>query len=341
MNKKVLMILGNHFPPDIRVYNEAKSLVDKGFPVTLICYRRSGQKREEDIDGITVKRIASPLFRLINYFVTHLVNVDPFLVFAIKKELKNDYSVMHVNDLLLLNTALLARSNKKIKLLVDLHENFPESLKSWYQKKRLYHRLMRYVLFNHDLWRHRELVLLKKVDFIFVVSSAHQSLLIKDGIDKNIIKVIPNAFPINFFKKYSRFKIKNKNKKEFKILYIGGFGPHRGLDTTIRSIPYFKEFIPNVKVALIGANNKYSKYLYELAKEKKVLKYLQILPWRPFHYVASYIKGSDICLVPHNRTIHTENAVPHKLFQYMYYRKPIVASDCKSVKNIIQKTGSG
>ena len=25
----------------------------------------------------------------------------------------------------------------------------------------------------------------------------------------------------------------------------------------------------------------------------------------------------------------------------MYYRKPIVASDCKSVKNIIQKTGSG
>jgi len=57
--------------------------------------------------------------------------------------------------------------------------------------------------------------------------------------------------------------------------------------------------------------------------------------------LSSYIKASDLCLIPHLKTVHTDNTIPHKLFQYMIYEKPVVASNCNPIKRILDETRSG
>ena len=39
-SNKVYMILTNGFDPDVRVYKEAKYLVEKNFEVTILCWDR-------------------------------------------------------------------------------------------------------------------------------------------------------------------------------------------------------------------------------------------------------------------------------------------------------------
>ena len=51
--------------------------------------------------------------------------------------------------------------------------------------------------------------------------------------------------------------------------------------------------------------------------------------------------ASDVCLVPHNDFEHTQTTIPHKLFQYMICGKPVLVSDCKPLKRIVEKANSG
>ena len=62
-SNKVYMILTNGFDPDVRVYKEAKYLVEKNFDVTILCWDRRCEyidKEEEILDGIKIKRFFIP-----------------------------------------------------------------------------------------------------------------------------------------------------------------------------------------------------------------------------------------------------------------------------------------
>ena len=54
-----------------------------------------------------------------------------------------------------------------------------------------------------------------------------------------------------------------------------------------------------------------------------------------------YFGQTDVCLIPHVKSDHTDSTIPHKLFQYMYAGKPIIASDCAPIERIVNETGSG
>src|SRR4030042_5588982 len=56
--KRVLMLLTNAFEPDPRVHQEALSLIQNGYDVSLLCWDRDRKfPPEEVIDGIKIERI--------------------------------------------------------------------------------------------------------------------------------------------------------------------------------------------------------------------------------------------------------------------------------------------
>lgn len=63
--------------------------------------------------------------------------------------------------------------------------------------------------------------------------------------------------------------------------------------------------------------------------------------WKNFEEMQSYLGKSDICLIPHIKSDHTDSTVPHKIFQYMYAGKPIIASNCLPIERILKDTESG
>ena len=49
----------------------------------------------------------------------------------------------------------------------------------------------------------------------------------------------------------------------------------------------------------------------------------------------------DIGIIPHQKHAHTDATIPHKLFQYMLGRKPVIVSNCKPLERIVKETGAG
>jgi glycosyltransferase involved in cell wall biosynthesis len=65
------------------------------------------------------------------------------------------------------------------------------------------------------------------------------------------------------------------------------------------------------------------------------------MDWQPFELVPSLIRLSDVCIIPHRKNPHTDTTLPHKLFQYMAMGKPVVVSDCASLRRVVEEAGCG
>ena len=63
--------------------------------------------------------------------------------------------------------------------------------------------------------------------------------------------------------------------------------------------------------------------------------------WVEFGRYAGYLAASDVCIVPLVRSVQTDAALSHKLFQYMVMGKPVVASSCVAIRRVIQATECG
>jgi len=71
------------------------------------------------------------------------------------------------------------------------------------------------------------------------------------------------------------------------------------------------------------------------------LDYISFEGWQPSYKLPSFIEASDICLIPHLKTKHTDNTIPHKLFQYIFMRKPVIATNCNPIERILKETEAG
>jgi glycosyltransferase involved in cell wall biosynthesis len=53
------------------------------------------------------------------------------------------------------------------------------------------------------------------------------------------------------------------------------------------------------------------------------------------------MRASCVGLVPHRSNEHTENTVPHKLFQYMMVGLPVLVSSCRPLARYVDLAGGG
>jgi len=152
--------------------------------------------------------------------------------------------------------------------------------------------------------------------------------LIALGIHHTIVK---------FFSSYF-----TKADKDFSITYVGGFGPHRGLQTAIQAMPKVVQHIPNAKLFLIGKGSAdVETKLRDIVKEFNVENSVVFVGYRPFKEVSTIMQKTNVNIIPHLANDHTDNTIPHKLFQIMMSRSLLLVSSCKPLKRIVTKYNAG
>ena len=341
------MVVDGSYPNDIRVRKEAEALAKNGKKVLVVCPSKSNDIKEEIINGVSVCRIGKNYthFKKGIFDVFESVfNVNPFFYFGLKKVFKKyQIDFLHVHDLPLAGTGYLFKS--KVKLILDLHENYPEALKTWFLwKKSSLIRIKNIIFMNPKHWSKKEEKYCNKYDkVICVVEEMKEKLVSKFDIDTNKLVVVSNheekSFLENFIDNTSQTYIK---KDIFSITYVGGFGPHRGLDTAIKAMPMVVNKIPNAKLFLIGKGSKdVESKLREIVKENNVENYVDFVGYRPFKEVSAIMSASTINIIPHNADEHTNNTIPHKLFQIMMSKSLLLVSSCKPLKRVVEKYDAG
>ena len=343
------MVVDGSYPNDIRVRKEAEALVKAGKKVLVVSPAGKNDIKEEIINGVAVYRFGKNYTHFkkgIFDIIESIFNVNPFFYFYIKKVFKNyQIDFLHVHDLPLAGTCYLFKSKVKKSLILDLHENYPEALKTWFLwKKNPFIRLKNSIFMNPVRWSKKEEKYCNKYDkIICVVDEMKEKLMLKFNVDTNKMFVVSNheekAFIHNFTENTSQKII---DKDAFSITYVGGFGPHRGLDTAIKGMVTVVETIPNAILFLVGKGSvDVENKLKEIVKENKIDDHVKFIGYRPFKEVSAIMSASSINIIPHNADEHTNNTIPHKLFQIMLSKSLLMVSSCKPLKRIVEKYDAG
>jgi len=340
---KILQITKAKFPPEIRVMKEALSLCEAGFGSAVLCPPYGDQSEHEIFHGIHIFRPKALGNRgFLDKFLEQSVLFSPTWHRAINDTISRyQPDVLHVHDIWLGRAAFMAHSTQKV--VMDLHENMPAAVveylsgytgpQRWF--RRIFHNRPRILDYERRLLEDSDLVLtvVQEARDRVLINHPHlvpQRVVSVENLESNRFVSDPGSGKAAF------------GKDHFSVLYIGGFGPHRGVDTLIRAMAVIKQKRHNIKVQLIGAHpSQYLDMLNQLIAELGVQNEVQITGWVPAGDVLSNIQQADVCCVPHHSNPHTDNTIPHKLFQYMIARRPVLVSSSTPLARTVRQAQAG
>lgn len=340
------MLLNAPYPADIRVKKESDALIQAGFEIHLLCLRKQGQPVEEEFEGIKVHRIDAGKnnYQLAFWDVIMSLNfVHPKFRAAAKMILQQQkISVVHIHDLPLAGTALSLKKQLNLKVVLDMHENYPEALRTWFKwKKNPIVRLKNSLFMNPERWTKFEKQACEQCDKIIAVVDEMKERVIQEHVVKaDKIVVVTNTEDKAFIKQQLDPSVYQSLAGKFILTYSGGIGPHRGVDTAIKGMQYLNED-EKIHFAIVGFGSPSVMNNLKSLVEELQLKNVHFIGYQPFSKFYSYMHLTDVNVIPHQSNGHTDNTVPHKLFQGMMAGKPLLVSSSAPLKRLTEKHQAG
>lgn len=334
-------MLDRDFPPDVRVEKEVYSLIQRGHEVHIISMNKKNRNIEEDFAGIRIHRLR--WIGVLPVKINRIANFPHFLNWrwlfkTINVIRKYQIDVIHVHDLPLAPLAIIAGKMFSLPVVFDNHENYPAFLCSTVG----YRGILLNLLFNPLIFAVIDRICKQMANFLLCTAEESKSIMVKQGIPSNKVFVLMNTVNLE---SYCRIKIDDGIVKKYNsfytITYVGGFGKHRNLELPIRALPKLVKKIPEVRLIIVGGDEKRKQSLMNLASNLGVEKFIFFTGWVHQERVPSYIQVSKICIIPHLPSLHTNTTTPNKLFQYMALAKPVISTPIVPVKSIIEKEQCG
>ena len=306
------MILSNRFDPDVRVYKEAKYLVNNGFDVEILCWDRENEyidKEVEIIDGIKIKR-----FFPYSKYGTGLKQLKPFVNFIkeCKEYLRNEnYQYLHCHDLDGVIAGHFARKNKS-KIIFDMHEFYEVNGRN--QKFRY---LVR-IIVNYFQ---------SKSDYIIYVNEA-QTDVISDRNKRKLVH-LPNYPEVENYNGCEKTQ-----SDKLRVSYIGAVRQYAELKNLMDAC----RNIDNVNVSIHGSGVVY-KNLNDIKKE---YNNVFVTGKYDFSESAKLYSETDIlyALYP-TSSIQYIISYPVKFFEAIITKTPIIVNRGTVLEDFVNESGIG
>ena len=332
---KIGMILDAPYPIDPRVTNEAKALINSGNEIFLFClsYDKTFKKKEV-INGINVIRFYCSR---ITYKLSALAYTFPFYKWIMSKKIKkfikeSNVEVLHIHDLQIASSVFFANKFFNLNITLDLHENRPEIMKFYKHVNSFLGKLFIYP----SKWKKAEERYCKSSNSVVVVTDlAKRELVERIKINQDKVVVFSNSVSKSF---YSDFKLNHqiieKYSDSFVLLYLGNTSKRRGLKIVLKSIPEIVKSISNFKLVIVGSSS-FDNELIKTVEEYNISKYVDFEGWKSEDLFPSYIKAAEIGISPLLSNLHHDTTHANKLFQYMSLGCPVICSDVKAQKALL------
>ncbi len=327
------MVLDSEYPPDIRVENEIEQLLKLGHQITLACFTMSDQMVVEEKENMLIFRTKmSKLFRKTSVgvlkFPFYFNHWRGFLESIFKRL---NFDVIHIHDLPLAQIGLEICKKQEVPFILDLHENWPALLKdarhtnTWLGK----------ILSSNMQWEKYEEEMVCSADKIITVVEEMKQRIVSIGANASNVFVLPNYFNYSSLLENEISAYKGET-----LFYAGGLTQSRGLQIAINGLALMPKAYNNLQMFIAGYGN-YESELRKLVDNLMLNDQIKFLGKLSQEEIYENIRKMDIMLLPHLKSVQTDNSSPNKLFQYMYFGKPVLASNCDSIQRIIKKEISG
>ena len=329
------MLLDHPFPPDTRVENEMKSLTEAGYEVHLACFQKDKEPLlEKTANGVIHRKPVSKFIYKSSVGVLKFPFYFNYWRHYVNELFANErFDAVHVHDLPLAKVGYEAKCKYGVRFVLDLHENWPVLL----QLSKHTNTFLGKLLSSNAQWIDYEKKMCGLADKIIVVVDEAKGRINGLGVALDKIEVVSNTLDMNQFDPIERKEFKTD---KFRMLYVGGINYHRGIQYVIQAISLLKKKGIEVHFDLVG-DGSYLADIKQLINELKVQDNVTVHGYKHYTQICDIYESAHVALIPHVKSGHTDNTIPHKIFQYLYAGIPMIVSNCNPLVRIVNETESG
>ncbi|RLA80671.1 MAG: glycosyltransferase family 1 protein [Epsilonproteobacteria bacterium] len=311
---KITHLTSAHPRYDTRIFlKQCSSLVKiKGYKVSLIVADGNGNELKNDVSIFDVGKLKGRLNRIFN--TTKKV---------LNKAIELDSDIYHFHDPELIPIGLKLKKLGK-KVIFDIHENIALQIKD---KEYLNYFIRNSISYVYRYYEKKSLV---KFDTLILAENSYLEYYKKITNKYTIVLNMPDIQPLEEF--YSIKRLKNE------LFYIGGISNDRGLDVTVSAIKILKKDISDIFMHYVG--NTYNNILesVDLKSIEKNIKFYGSMPLFKGLELSRDAKVGLSILKPIDNYMKSYST---KIFEYMALGLPVVTSDFKLYKDVIEKYNCG
>jgi glycosyltransferase involved in cell wall biosynthesis len=327
----ILMIAHAYYEEDPRVRRQAESLVEAGYPVTVVALRRAEDAPHGDVAGVAVHRLnvqrhqGAGLLVYLREYLAFLLRAS-WRSFRLHRQRR--FALVQVHSLpdFLVFAALPLRLGG-VPVVLDLHEAMPEFFRSRFPRASN--------LVVHALLRWQERLAIAFSSMTLTVNEKMRSRLIGTGVRENKIAVILNSPSLALFDREAYPVRRFRQDDSLRLVYTGALTPTYELDLVVRAIAQLAEDRPELDLRLdfFGRGDSepsLRERAIELGLARRVVFHGRI----PIDEVPAVVARADIGLAPTRSDRFTDMSLSTKVFEYAAMGKPVVASRLGMVERL-------
>jgi glycosyltransferase involved in cell wall biosynthesis len=289
------------------VYELSKSLVKKGYRVSIITFKYDNITYEET-DNIEVYRVIYPKMKI--FIINYLIYIFHSLYLFYQLDKKNNFDIVHAHNVIPDGILLLFLHNKK-KIITEHSSYFITS------RNKFLNKLINKIIFSN-------------VDHIITPSKELKKII--TSLYKHLnVTYISNGVDSSFFVPTSC----NYISKKFNILTTRRLVKKNGIEYLIKAIPIIIKKQKNVDLIIIGDGPEKNRYL-ELVNKYKINQHVHFMGFIENKELLPYYQKADIYILP-----SLLEATSISGLEAMSCGIPVIGSNIGGIPHIIEdgKTG--
>jgi glycosyltransferase involved in cell wall biosynthesis len=324
VKRRVLIIVENLPSPfDRRVWQEATTLQEAGYGVSIICPTGKGyEKRYEQIDGIHVYRHPLPLEAegAIGYAMEYATALFWEFTLAFRVLRRHGFDVIHAcnpPDLIFLVGGFFKLFARK-RFIFDHHDINPELYEAKFGRRDLFYRLM--VLFERLTFR--------TADVSIATNESYKQIAVdRGGMDPDRVFVVRSG------PKLDRLRILPpvpalRQGRRFLVGYVGVMGRQEGIDYLLRAAAHIVHDLrrDDVHFGLVGGGTSLDE-MKAYARQLRIDDHVTFTGRVPDDELLAMLNTADVCVNPDVANDMNDKSTMNKIMEYMALGKPIVQFD--------------
>lgn len=321
--RRVLFIVENLPSPfDRRVWQEATTLHDAGYTVSIICPTGKGyEKKYELIDGIHIYRHSLPAegAGALGYLLEYSAALFWEFYLSWKVLFKHGFDVIHAcnpPDNIFLIGGFFKLLGKKF--LFDHHDINPELYEAKFGRRDFFYKVM----LAWERWTFRT------ADVSIATNESYKRIAIERG------RMSPDrVFVVRSGPKLDRLRILPpvealKCGKKYLVGYVGVMGKQEGIDYLLRSARHIIHDLgrTDIHFGLVGGGTSLDE-MKDYARELGIGDYVTFTGRVPDQELLEMLNTADVCVNPDVANDMNDKSTMNKIMEYMALGKPIVQFD--------------
>ncbi len=321
--RRVLILVENLPTPfDRRVWQEATTLRDAGYAVSIICPTGKGcEKKRETIDDIDIWRYRLPTEGegAAGYLVEYSFALVKTFLLSLRVLFGRGFDVVHAcnpPDLFFLIGGFYKLFGKKF--LFDHHDANPELYEAKFGRRDAFYRLM--LLLERWTFRTADVSIATNESYKRIAVQRggmppERVFVVRSGPSLERLKVVPPDENL-------------KHGKKFLVGYVGVMGKQEGIDYLLRAAAHVVHCLKRADVhfGLVGGGTSLEE-MRALAAQLGLGAHVTFTGRVPDDEMLAMLNTADVCVNPDVANHMNDISTMNKVMEYMALGKPIVQFD--------------